>query len=99
MRVVARNRVTLWFWKKRLQFSRVAQPNESRLSCGAEKERSQIKDYHNEPGRRQLQARVRPRPALTRPSLPLRWAGSELARRMRVVTRSRLPLWFWKTAS
>ncbi len=59
MRVVARNRVTLWFWKKRLQFSRVAQPNESRLSCGAEKERSQIKDYHNEPGRRQLQARVR----------------------------------------
>ncbi len=37
----------------------VEPPNGSRLSCGAERERSQIKDYHNEPGRRQLQALVR----------------------------------------
>jgi hypothetical protein len=29
---------TLWFWKNSLQFSRVAQPNGWRLSCGAELE-------------------------------------------------------------
>jgi len=40
MRVAARNRVTLWFLEKRLQLIRVAQPNGSRLSCGALKKDS-----------------------------------------------------------
>src|SRR5882762_4660250 len=36
-----------------------ALPNGMRLSCGAERERSQIKDYYKKPWRRQLQALVR----------------------------------------
>src|SRR6266545_953677 len=37
---------TTWVFTKRLGLRRVAQPNGSRLSCGAELERSQIKGYH-----------------------------------------------------
>ncbi len=59
MRAGKRSRPGCGFWKTASQLTCVAQPNGSRLSCGAERERSQIKDYHNEPGRRQLQALVR----------------------------------------
>src|SRR6266568_1421525 len=57
-----------WVFTKRLGFGRVAQPNESRLSCGAELECSQTEFYHTAcktfaefigDGRRQLQALVR----------------------------------------
>jgi|SRR6266576_1545351 len=59
---------TTWVFTKRLGFGRVAQPNESRLSCGAKLEHSQMEFYHTarrtfagliEEGRRQLQAHVR----------------------------------------
>src|SRR6266566_2089675 len=56
---------TTWVFTKRLGLGRVAQPNESRLSCGAELEGSQGEFYHTArktfsgsigDGRRQLQA-------------------------------------------
>src|SRR5213075_318230 len=37
---------TLWFWKTVSSVTRVAQPNESRLSCAAELEYSQMEFYH-----------------------------------------------------
>src|SRR5436190_2098657 len=75
---------TLWFWKTGSSVTRVAQPNESRLSCGATLKYSQMEFYHTArqtfsgssgDGRRQLQALVRLRatshssgPALPRSS-------------------------------
>src|SRR5437867_2816867 len=59
---------TTWVFTKRFGCGRVAQPNESRLSCGAELEGSQREFYHTGcktfsgsigDGRRQLQALVR----------------------------------------
>src|SRR6266550_521325 len=59
---------TTWVFTKRLGLGRVAQPNESRLSCGAKLKHSQMEFYHTarrtfagliEEGRRQLQAHVR----------------------------------------
>ena len=59
---------TTWVFTKRLGLGRVAQPNESRLSCGAKLECSQAEFYHTArktfsgsigDGRRQLQALVR----------------------------------------
>ncbi len=57
-----------WVFTKGFGLGRVAQPNESRLSCGAKLEYSQMEFYHTagrtfagfiEEGRRQLQALVR----------------------------------------
>ena len=68
MPVVLSEPPPLRFWKPVSQLTRVAQPNESRLSCGAKLEYSQMEFYHTarrtfagliEEGRRQLQALVR----------------------------------------
>src|SRR6266702_6833065 len=72
---------TTWVFTKRLGFGRVAQPNESRLSCGATLKYSQMEFYHTArqtfsgsigDGRRQLQALLGCAPQVIARVLPFR---------------------------